>query len=159
MLATCPGKPKGSAKLTVTALRSLLGFLHVAGLIDEPLGQRAAVASWRLAGLPRALEPGQVAALLAGCDQHTATGRRDFAMLMLLARLGLRAGEVAALAWRTSTGRAGEITVRGKGSRASGCRCPQTWARRSLPICAMAGPSRSRAPGRYSCAPGRRIAG
>jgi integrase/recombinase XerD len=41
VLATCPGKPKGSAKLTVTALRSLLGFLHVAGLISEPLGQRS----------------------------------------------------------------------------------------------------------------------
>jgi integrase/recombinase XerD len=66
VLATCPGKPKGSAKLTVTALRSLLGFLHVEGLIGEPLGQVVpAVASWRLAGLPKALEPGQVAALLA----------------------------------------------------------------------------------------------
>jgi integrase/recombinase XerD len=104
VLATCPGKPKGSAKLTVTALRSLLGFLHVEGLIREPLGETVpAVASWRLAGLPRALEPGQVAALLASCDQHTAAGRRDFAMLTLLSRLGLRAGEVA---------------VRGKGNRA-----------------------------------------
>jgi len=119
VLATCPGKPKGSAKLTVTALRSLLGFLHVEGLVSEPLGQVVpAVASWRLAGLPRALEPGQVAALLASCDQNTAVGRRDFAMLTLLARLGLRAGEVAALALEDIHWRAGEITVRGKGSRA-----------------------------------------
>jgi integrase/recombinase XerD len=119
VLATCPGKPKGTAKLTVTALRSLLGFLHVGGLISEPLGQHVpAVASWRLAGLPRALEPGQVEALLASCDQNTAVGRRDFAMLTLLARLALRAGEVAALSLDDISWRAGEITVRGKGSRA-----------------------------------------
>ncbi len=119
VLATCPGKPKGSAKLTVTALRSLLGFLHVEGLIEEPLGQAVpAVASWRLAGLPRALEPAQVAALLASCDHNTAAGRRDLAMLTLLARLGLRAGEVAALALGDIDWRAGELTVRGKGSRA-----------------------------------------
>ena len=118
VLATCPAKPKGSAKLTVTALRSLLGFLHVEGLISEPLGQHVpSVASWRLAGLPRALEQGQVAALLASCDQRTATGRRDFAVLILLARLGLRAGEVAALSLDDIDWRAGEITVRGKGSR------------------------------------------
>jgi integrase/recombinase XerD len=119
VLAACPGKPKGTAKLTVTALRSLLGFLHVGGLISEPLGQHVpAVASWRLAGLPRALEPGQVEALLASCDQNTAVGRRDFAMLTLLARLALRAGEVAALSLDDISWRAGEVTVRGKGSRA-----------------------------------------
>jgi integrase/recombinase XerD len=118
VLAGCPGKPKGSAKLLVTALRSLLGFLHVEGLISEPLGQHVpSVASWRLAGLPQALEPRQVAALLACCDRRTATGRRDFAMLILLARLGLRAGEVAALSLDDIGWRAGEITVRGKGSR------------------------------------------
>jgi integrase/recombinase XerD len=119
VLAACPGKPKGTAKLTVTALRSLLGFLHVEGLISEPLGQHVpAVASWRLAGLPRALEPGQVEVLLASCDQETAVGRRDFAVLTLLARLALRAGEVAALSLDDISWRAGEITVRGKGSRA-----------------------------------------
>jgi integrase/recombinase XerD len=118
VLATCPGMPKGSAKLMVTALRSLLGFLHVEGLIGEPLAQHVpAVASWRLAGLPKALDPGQVAILLASCDQRTAAGRRDFAMLTLLARLGLRAGEVAALTLEDIDWRAGEITVRGKGTR------------------------------------------
>jgi integrase/recombinase XerD len=119
VLAACPGKPKGTAKLTVTALRSLLGFLHAEGLISQPLGQHVpAVASWRLAGLPRALEPSQVEALLAGCDQNTTVGRRDFAILTLLARLGLRAGEVAALTLDDIDWRAGEITVRGKGGRA-----------------------------------------
>jgi integrase/recombinase XerD len=119
VLAACPGRPKGTAKLTVTALRSLLGFLHAEGLISEPLGQHVpAVASWRLAGLPRALEPGRVAALLASCEQNTVVGRRDFAILTLLVRLGLRAGEVAALSLDDISWRSGEITVRGKGGRA-----------------------------------------
>jgi site-specific recombinase XerD len=119
VLDRCPHMGRGSAKLMVTALRSLLGFLHVRGMIAAPLGQAVpAVAHWRLAGLPKALEPGQVAALLASCNQDTAAGRRDFAMLTLLARLGLRAGEVAGLSLDDIGWRAGEITVRGKGSRA-----------------------------------------
>jgi integrase/recombinase XerD len=76
-----------------------------------------AVASWRLAGLPKALRPGQVAALLASCDQATAVGRRDIAMPTMLAWFGLRAGEVAALSLDDIDWRAGEITVRGKASR------------------------------------------
>ena len=76
------------------------------------------MASWRLAGLPKALEPAQVAALLASCDPDIAAGRRDFAMLTMLARLGLRAGEVAALTLEDIDWRAGEITVCGKGNRA-----------------------------------------
>src|ERR1019366_5073512 len=51
------------------------------------------VASWRLAGLPRFLEPGQIDALLASCDTGTANGRRDLAILKVLIRLGLRSGE------------------------------------------------------------------
>jgi len=118
VLDRCPRMARGSAKLMVTALRSLLGFLHVEGLISEPLGQSVpAVARWRLAGLPKALEPAQVTALLASCSQGTAAGRRDFAMLTLLARLGLRAGEAAALTLDDIGWRAGEITVCGKGNR------------------------------------------
>jgi len=125
VVAACPGKPKGTAKLTVTALRSLLRFLHVEGLSSGPLGEAVpAVASWRLAGLPRALEPGQVEALLASCDHNTAVGRRDLAMLTLLARLGLRAGEVAGLSLDDISWRAGEISVRGKGSRGERLRLP-----------------------------------
>ena len=72
VLDRCPRMGRGSAKLMVTALRSLLGFLHVSGMIAEPLAQAVpAVARWRLAGLPKALEPGQVAALLASCDHNT----------------------------------------------------------------------------------------
>jgi integrase/recombinase XerD len=108
-------RPK-SVKRMVTALRSLSGFLHAEGLISQPLAVPSP-AGWTQAGLPRALEGDQVAALLACCDPLTRTGRRDLAILTLLARLGLRAGEVAALRLDDIDWRRGEITVRGKGNR------------------------------------------
>jgi site-specific recombinase XerD len=74
-------------------------------------------AGWTLTGLPKALEEDQVAALLASCDLDTATGRRDLAILTLVARLGLRAGEVAALGLDDIDWRRGELVVRGKGNR------------------------------------------
>jgi integrase/recombinase XerD len=118
VVATCPGQTRGSARMTVTALRSLLAFLHVDGILAESLV--AAVpssASWRLTGLPKGLAPHEVARLLATPDRRRRVGRRDFAVLMLLARLGLRAGEVAALELDDVDWRAGELTVRGKGNR------------------------------------------
>jgi integrase/recombinase XerD len=102
----------------VKALRSLLRFLHVEGLIRDSLTDAVPTAAgWRLAGLPRALEAGQVRRLLASCDRRITAGQRDFAILKLLARLGLRAGEVAALELDDIDWRAGEIVVRGKGDR------------------------------------------
>jgi integrase/recombinase XerD len=119
VVARCPGQSRGSAKMTVTALRSLLGFLHVEGLIGESLlGAVPSAASWRLSGLPRFLEPEQAQALLDSCDQQTVTGRRDLAILTLLLRLGLRAGEVAGLSLEDVDWRAGELVVIGKGRRA-----------------------------------------
>jgi site-specific recombinase XerD len=76
-----------------------------------------AVAVWRLSGLPRVLEAADVRALFAACHCRTAVGLRDYAVLALLARLGLRAGEVAALRLDDLDWRAGEISVRGKGDR------------------------------------------
>jgi site-specific recombinase XerD len=107
-----------SAKTLVTATRSLLRFLHLAGMIPHPLvGAVPAVAGWRLSALPRGLETGQVAAVLAGPDRSTAVGLRDHAVLMMLARLGLRGAEVAALGLEDVDWRAGQVVVRGKGSR------------------------------------------
>lgn len=104
--------------MTVTALRSLLGFMHVEGLIAGSLtGAVPSAASWRLPGLPRFLEPEQARALLVSCDQSTAGGRRDLAILTLLVRLGLRAGEVAGLSLEDVDWRAGELVVVGKGRR------------------------------------------
>jgi site-specific recombinase XerD len=111
-------KQPRSAKRVVTALRSLLRFLHVDGVITVPLaGAVPSPAGYSLAGLPRALEPGQVEAMLASCDPATATGRRDRAVLLLLSRMGLRAGEAAGLGLDDIDWRRGEITVRGKGGR------------------------------------------
>ncbi len=91
VVAHCPGQSRGAAKMTVTALRSLLGFLHVEGLVaGSLLGAVPSAASWRLSGLPRFLEPGQAQTLLDSCDQQTGTGRRDLAILTLLLRLGMR---------------------------------------------------------------------
>ena len=110
-------RPKSVARM-VTALRSLLGFLHVEGITDRSLATAVpSVAGWTQTGLPKALDDDQVAALLASCDQHTATGCRDLAILTVLARLGLRAGEVAALRLDDIDWRRGEITMRGKGNR------------------------------------------
>jgi integrase/recombinase XerD len=108
----------GSAKCMVTRLRALLRFLHVEGEIERDLaGAVPSVASWRLASLVKALDARSVARLLSGCDRRTRVGRRDFAILMLLSRLGLRAGEVAALQLGDVDWRAGEVLIRGKGSR------------------------------------------
>ena len=118
VVASCPGMAKGSAKMTVTSLRSLLGWLHVDGVLGQSLAWAVpSVAAWRLARLPQPLEPAQVQAMLDSCDRATANGRRDLAMLTLLARLGLRAGEVAGLRLEDIDWRAGEITVCGKGRR------------------------------------------
>ncbi len=119
VVATCPLQSRSSAKRTTKALRSLLRFLHAEGHADRPLAHTVPAASgWRLAGLPKRLEVAQVQALLDGCDRSTVVGRRDFAVLMLLARLGLRASEVPGLLLDDVDWRAGEIVVRGKHGRA-----------------------------------------
>jgi integrase/recombinase XerD len=116
--AQCRRRSTGSAKILVTALRSLLRFLVLEGLVTPGLQDAVpSVAGWRGGGLPKALPEGQVAALLASCDRETATGRRDFAVLVLLSRLGLRACEAAALELDDIGWRAGTVTVRGKGRR------------------------------------------
>lgn len=118
MLAVAREGRRGKAATTATALRSLLRFLHVEGMVSGPLaGAVPSVASWQLAALPQGLTPQQVARLLDGCDRRTAAGRRDFAVMLLILRLGLRAGEVAALRLEDIDWRAGEFVVRGKGNR------------------------------------------
>jgi integrase/recombinase XerD len=107
-----------NAKVMVTGLRALLRFLHVAGHVPTGLaGAVPAVAGWRQASLPRGLEAGQAERLLAGCDRTTRVGRRDYAVLMLLAQLGLRSAEVATLELDDLDWRTGEVTVHGKAAR------------------------------------------
>jgi integrase/recombinase XerD len=126
VVARCPAQSRGAAKMTVTGLRSLLGFLHLRGLVSGPLAAAVpATASWRLSGLPRALEPEQLQALLESCDRASPGGRRDYAVLVMLARLGLRAGEVAALKLEDVDWRVGELVIAGKGRRAERLPLPE----------------------------------
>ena len=109
---------RGRAKLAVTALRSFLRFLQHRGLLATDLAAAVpGVAGWRLAHLPKALPAEQVERLLASCDRRTPAGRRDYAVLMLLARLGLRGGEVSSMTLDDLDWDSGEIVVHGKGKR------------------------------------------
>jgi integrase/recombinase XerD len=111
-VTNCPRLSPGMAGLTVTALRSLLGFLHVDGAIDRSLISAVpTVPGRRLTGLPKGLSRDQVQRLLASCDTCARSGYRDLAILKILVRLGLRAGEVANLQLDDIDWRAGEIVV------------------------------------------------
>jgi len=118
VLTQCSRRKVGSAKYVVCGLRSLLGYLYLEGQIPSQLAAAVPkVAGWRLTGLPKVFGRQEVARLLASCDRRSASGRRDFAVLTVLVRLGLRAGEVAALEFGDIDWRAGEVVIRGKGRR------------------------------------------
>jgi integrase/recombinase XerD len=107
-----------SARTSAAALRSFLRFLHVEGVVAAPLAQAVpAVANRKGAGLPRGVSPATISRLLASCDRRTRLGRRDYAILLLLSRLGLRAGEVARMALDDIDWHNGEVVVHGKGNR------------------------------------------
>ena len=106
-----------TAETVVCALRALLRFLHVQGWIATPLAEAVPSVPQRRENLPRGLPAGQMSLLLDSCDRSTKTGCRDYAILMLLARLGLRAGEVAGLRLDDVDWRASELVVCGKRSR------------------------------------------
>jgi len=108
----------GSANNVTTALRALLGFFYVRGLTSTSLsGCVPRGASWRDSGRAADVASGDVLRLLASCDRRTSGGRRDFAILTVLSRLGLRAGEVAGLTLEDLDWTKGEFSVRGKGGR------------------------------------------
>jgi site-specific recombinase XerD len=116
MTRECRQRSPRSAERLATGLRSFLRFALLEGLITAPLASAVpSTARWSGAGLPHALTAAEVAVLLASCDRRRPKGRRDYAILKLLARLGLRAAEVAALRLEDIDWRAGEIVVRGKG--------------------------------------------
>ena len=106
------------AQLMVTALRSFLRFLHQEGQIDTNLAAAVpAVAKWRFTELPKFLKPEEVERLLQSCSQNTVIGTRDYAVLLLLSRLGLRAGEIVHMNLDDIHWETGELLVRGKSSR------------------------------------------
>jgi site-specific recombinase XerC len=106
------------AKLTVTALRSFCQFLRFRGDLTHDLsGAILTVPNWRLTSVHPSLSPSEVRRLLRQCDQRTATGQRNFTILLILARLGLRASEIMLMTLDDIDWEAGEVVVRGKGSR------------------------------------------
>jgi len=118
VLAEATRREGTSIRSVATALRSLLGFLHVVGMLERSLtGAVPGVGAWRAAGLPRPLESGELRRLLASCDRRTPLGRRDFAIVVLMGRLGLRCGEIAGLTLDDIDWRAGELLIYGKGHR------------------------------------------
>jgi hypothetical protein len=131
-----------TAQNFVAALRALLRFGFVHGHMAADLSPTAlAVTGRRRSTLPLGITHAQARAILAGCDRRRAIGRRDYAIIVLLLRLGLRRSEVAGLTLDDIDWRAGELVVRGKGSRSDRLPCRPTWGRRSLPTCAVGGRS------------------
>lgn len=106
---------RSRAKLTVTVLRSFMRFLLQRGVIKTDLAiGLLGVADWRLWQLPKSLPSKQIEQLLGSCARNTHAGRRDYAILLLLARLGLRGGEVLNLTLEDLDWEHGEIVVHGK---------------------------------------------
>jgi site-specific recombinase XerD len=118
LLAECARVSTGSAKGRVAELRALFRFLYLHGMTPRNLAEAVPpVAGWRDTSVPRGMTAGEMERLLASCDRSRLAGSRDFAILMLLARLGLRSAEVACLELEDVDWRAGEIVVRGKARR------------------------------------------
>lgn len=106
------------ARMMVTALRCIFRFLHQRGITKTDFSVSVPhTAYWRLAEIPKFIEPEEVETLLTRCDRSTPMGIRDHAVLLLLARLGLRAGEVANLILEDIDWQAGELRVWGKTAR------------------------------------------
>jgi integrase/recombinase XerD len=108
----------GSTRMVAEALRCFLRFLFATGVTPRELsGSVPGVAGHRHERLPRALDAVTVTALLTSCDRSSPVGLRDFAILTLMLRLGLRANEIATLRLADIDWRAGQIAVHGKGGR------------------------------------------
>jgi site-specific recombinase XerD len=108
------------AKLLTSALRSFLQYARYRGNTKLDLAAAVpAVANWSMSSIPRAIAADQVRQLLASIDRRTSVGRRDYAILLLLARLGLRSGEVASLELDNIDWNAGQLSVRGKSGQRS----------------------------------------
>ena len=118
-------QPKRS-KMMTTALRSFLQYARYRGLISIDFRSCIpTVACWTMASLPRALSSEEVELLLSKCDRKTAVGQRNWAILLLLARLGLRAGEVVGLTFEDLDWEAGEIRIRASGASLDRLPIPQ----------------------------------
>ena len=111
------GSP-ATARTMCCRVRSFLRYLLVEGYVAHDLAACVpSIKRWRLTGLPTYLSPAQLRQVFQSCDQSTTVGRRDYAVLMMLARLGLRAKEVATLTLDQIDWRSGHVHIQGKGRR------------------------------------------
>ena len=117
VLAEAEKVSAGSAQYFVAALRAFLRFCYLEGHTADLAWAAQGVTGRRRSALPKGISPAEARALLASCDRRRALGRRDYAVLVTLLRLGLRAGEAAALTLEDIDWRTAQVTVHGKGSR------------------------------------------
>lgn len=116
--AVSEGRRASTVNTIVVSVRALLRYFHAVGLIATPLAQATPwLARGRVSTLPRTTVPGAARRLLAGFDRTTVAGARDFAIVTLMARLGLRLGEVVDMELDDVDWRRGELLVRSKGGR------------------------------------------
>ena len=114
------------AKLLTTALRSFLRYgCYLGQICTDLITAVPIVASWSMPLIPRAISPDQIRRVLSHVDRRTVVGRRDYAILLLLARLGLRAGEIVSLEIEDIDWNGASLTVRGKGGRRSQLPLPE----------------------------------
>jgi len=130
------------AKLLTTALRSFLQYARYRGEVTVDLAAAVpVVANWSMTSLPRAITTDQVRQLLASINRRTAMGRRDYAILLLLARLGLRSGEVAFLELDDIDWNVGQLTVRGKSGQRSELPLPPEVGKAIAAFCGVGDPT------------------
>lgn len=126
VVAMCGRSSPALAKKTVTAVAAFLKYLFVIGISAEPLAPALPKIPKLSPGVPvRGPVPSEVDRLLASCDRNSSVGRRNYAVMLLLSRLGLRSSEVAALRLDDIDWHHGNLLVRGKGDR---------WERLPLPV-------------------------
>jgi len=107
-----------AAQNFVSGVRWFLRFCFIEGLVGGDLSRAALLVRGRSSSpLPRGISRADARALLGSCDRRQALGRRDYAIIILLLRLGSRRGEVAGVRLDDIDWRAGELVIRGKGSR------------------------------------------
>ncbi len=153
VMERCPQCGGARARQIVIALRSLLRFLHADGHVAVSLaGAVPGAARWRAARLPTPLERGQITAVLDACDRRTGLGARDYAVILTMARLGLRAGEVASLRIADVNWHDGLLTVHGKGNRHDVLPLPADVGHAMTGYLTMARPGRPARPHLFTCA-------
>jgi site-specific recombinase XerD len=118
LVKAASGVSVSATQYFVSALRAFLRFCFIEGLVAADLSPAALlVRGRRRSSLPRGISRTDAQALLGACDRRSMLGRRDYAVIVMLLRLGLRRGELAALTLDDVDWRAGELVVHGKGGR------------------------------------------